>query len=308
MIRAVDLPRVRDEMSQFLSDFGTRIFGVRNESDLEEYVPEQSSGDYLAKMEIMRLAHAELYHVTEGMADLVESASRNVPDFSLQQEDLPSPFGLVYYARPIIVGEKSSTPTPIVAMSWGHWPGRNVGAGKSWPKGGVWVTIYSDADAMVQFGFSEVQRRKSLQMSPLVPMNHEIQVPFGEGGTIGSRFGDDGSLSTPDAVLRTTWLLMSQTISSVEDAHFDRAARRRYAREQKEPPPVRVIGLRNRSHASGDSESDREYHHQWIVRGHWRKQWYPSVNDHRPVWIAPHIKGPEGAPLLGGERVYSLKR
>jgi hypothetical protein len=44
------------------------------------------------------------------------------------------------------------------------------------------------------------------------------------------------------------------------------------------------------------------------VRGHWRQQWYPSIQDHRPVWIAPHRKGPEDAPMLGGEKVYQWSR
>jgi hypothetical protein len=54
--------------------------------------------------------------------------------------------------------------------------------------------------------------------------------------------------------------------------------------------------------------SERDYQHQWVVRGHWRQQWYPSRNVHRPIWITPHIKGPEGAPLLGGERVFHWKQ
>lgn len=52
----------------------------------------------------------------------------------------------------------------------------------------------------------------------------------------------------------------------------------------------------------------REYRHRWIVRGHWRNQYYPSRNDHRPIWIDPHLAGPEDKPLLGGERVNVLRR
>jgi hypothetical protein len=69
-----------------------------------------------------------------------------------------------------------------------------------------------------------------------------------------------------------------------------------------------VIELRRPKTSSGPGDGDREYHHQWIVRGHWRQQWHPKRQVHRPVWIAPHIKGPEGAPLIGGEKVYALKR
>jgi hypothetical protein len=69
--------------------------------------------------------------------------------------------------------------------------------------------------------------------------------------------------------------------------------------------PVRVINLRRRAASTIAGQSDREYHHQWIVRGHWRDQWYASRGVHRPVWIAPHVKGPEGAPMLGGEKVHA---
>lgn len=47
----------------------------------------------------------------------------------------------------------------------------------------------------------------------------------------------------------------------------------------------------------------REWRHRWVVRGHWRNHWYPSLKDHRPVWISPYLKGPADAPLLGGEKV-----
>jgi hypothetical protein len=43
-----------------------------------------------------------------------------------------------------------------------------------------------------------------------------------------------------------------------------------------------------------------------VVRGHWRNQWYPSLNARRPLWIAPYLKGPDDAPLLGGEKVTTL--
>jgi hypothetical protein len=101
---------------------------------------------------------------------------------------------------------------------------------------------------------------------------------------------------------------MAQTVVSVEDAQYDRAAKRRFQRQGCEPPRVRVITLRRLAGSAASHESDREYHHQWIVRGHWRQQWFPARQVHRPVWIAPHIKGPEGAPLLGGEKVYAWRR
>ena len=30
---------------------------------------------------------------------------------------------------------------------------------------------------------------------------------------------------------------------------------------------------------------------------------HPKLNDHRPKWIAPYLKGPSDAPLIGGDKV-----
>lgn len=36
---------------------------------------------------------------------------------------------------------------------------------------------------------------------------------------------------------------------------------------------------------------------QWWVSGHWRRQWCPGLKKHKPVYIAPYIKGPPDKPL-----------
>ena len=38
---------------------------------------------------------------------------------------------------------------------------------------------------------------------------------------------------------------------------------------------------------------------RWLVSGHLRNQWYQSLGRHKLIYIPPHIKGPEGAPLQG---------
>lgn len=40
-----------------------------------------------------------------------------------------------------------------------------------------------------------------------------------------------------------------------------------------------------------------QWKNRWIVRGHHRAQWYPSLNAHKLIWIAPHVKGPAEAPM-----------
>lgn len=126
---------------------------------------------------------------------------------------------------------------------------------------------------------------------------------------------DAGTTVALERTILATWLLMGQTLVRSERLVAPRPARRRIARADPHlDPTVRYIALRHaRAEPSErtDAEqrtSSREYRHRWIVRGHWRNQWYPSRNDHRPIWIDPHLAGPEDKPLLGGERVNVLRR
>jgi hypothetical protein len=126
---------------------------------------------------------------------------------------------------------------------------------------------------------------------------------------------DADAKTTLERTILATWLLMGQTLVRSEQLTAPRAARRRIAREDPHlDPTVRYIDLRRARTEPSDHTADedrvnaREYRHRWIVRGHWRNQFYPSRNDHRPIWIYPHLAGPEDKPLLGGERVNVLRR
>lgn len=134
------------------------------------------------------------------------------------------------------------------------------------------------------------------------------------------------------------WLLLGQTMVDVADDDLDRPARRR-AGKAKLPPKVSVIRLRRRETlgARPEGESLVQWTHRWIVRQHWR--WAPygprkhveHAHEYGPVVvergglvrrcvvggcenylgriiIAMHEKGPEDAPLIQSEKVYSLDR
>jgi hypothetical protein len=78
-------------------------------------------------------------------------------------------------------------------------------------------------------------------------------------------------------------------------------------------PKLRIVRLRReekerRDEALPDGRPLREYSHRWMVQGHWRNQWYPSMQDHRPKYIPPHIKGPKDKPLVVHDVAYSLDR
>jgi hypothetical protein len=242
-----------------------------------------------------RLAEVELFHVSNEMTDLAVAAARSIPDFKLMPEDVPVPSGLMVFGSPPGHTELAGEQIGIKAVCWSPSPGEpDVLAGSLyWDKAEVGPVIKRHAKV------------RDVSQEPKLIYAHGTEFTWAFGDNTGAR-PDQGTFLVEFApVLRATWLLMQQTVARVSDAHLDRAARRRMERRRAEPKPVRVIELRRAQQAGANSESDREYHHRWIVRGHWRQQWYPAREVHRPVWIAPHIKGPDDKPLLGGEKVYS---
>ena len=56
-------------------------------------------------------------------------------------------------------------------------------------------------------------------------------------------------------------------------------------------------------HASGSGESGRHIHVRTLVSGHWRNQPCGTRNtDRKTIWIEPHWRGPEEAPLTASSR------
>lgn len=57
-----------------------------------------------------------------------------------------------------------------------------------------------------------------------------------------------------------------------------------------------------------DPRKPIEYHHRWIVSGHFRNQPYgPGGALRRRQWIPPYIKGPAGAPLLNRTKILNIR-
>lgn len=123
--------------------------------------------------------------------------------------------------------------------------------------------------------------------------------------------------SNPTRILQALWILLGQTITHAEDAHIDRARRKRTGK-MGIPARVSVIQLRRTESRPAPGESLVEWSHRWGVRGHWAWRHCGPGHDYAQevepgrfmcrVWIAPYVKGPEGKPLIVTEKVYALHR
>lgn len=272
-----------------------------------------------------RLKAAQLFYVTEDMATLARTAGESLPDFHLDREDLPTPGGFVLFASPIgsyLVDDGDGLERVfITAVSWGATHAFDAG-----PEVGIWVTFWSPTHyprmARRLMATHRMRRdeaeRTARQARAEMSWDNETFLQFGPNTPVvapsGGHRGGDETIAPWIQTLRATWLLMTQPgITDVAAEHLPRQARRRAEREGYQAEPVQVVRLRAhpgaREQHGGDSGEGRGYTVRWMVRGHWRQQPYgPQRSKRRPTWINPHVKGPEGAPLHTGEKVYLVDR
>jgi hypothetical protein len=98
----------------------------------------------------------------------------------------------------------------------------------------------------------------------------------------------------------TAAMFLEQSIVVAHHAPIDRGARRR-CEKLGQSPTCHVVQLRpelEADRASSTGEHSVEWSHRWMVRGHWRRQFFPSRQTNAPVWIHPHVKGPDDKPFV----------
>lgn len=306
-IRALDLPEYRialaaserDRIEQRAWMWDTKPFETCWQSD-------GFDRGMIESQKRAAIESAELYYVAPSMAGLAEVASETMPLFDMSEEDFPSRSGLLLFGKPL----DSFTNLARSDDCRCGKPHITSYAGLMW-------TIATSSEGLpTALLFPIIDQHLSARMKggePRVGLPR-LYVYTAKGISLsgprehGHDHQNDSILGPMLRTLRSACMLMQQPLADVQTESPDRAAQKRMRRAGQEPKAIRVIELRRPKGATATGDSARDYQHQWIVRGHWRNHWHPKREVHRPVWIAPHVKGPEGAPLLGGEKVYALKR
>ena len=292
-IRAVDMPRLRHDLLAQL-----------NRGSCDPQLARSTLRNDMVR-EFGRLHRADLFFVSAPMTELAGEAARSLPDFQVQEQDLPSRCGFMFFEGALrdvaVTSDDGGQRDPVYACSWEVMEDQTA-------RVGVRACLYADAGAewraSSRLGASD-RILRDLMKSPLSTPRTDYFWTF--NGRKANEPTHPRDVSLAFEALRSVWLLMQQPLGEVAEAEFDHATVKRLRRARVKERPVRVITLR-RPRGATSSAAGQEWHHQWIVRGHWRNHWHPKRQVHRPIWIAPHVKGPEGAPMLGGEKVYALKQ
>lgn len=340
---AASVPALRRELADFYgSPRGARLYYAAIMADrqpLRPPGPPEEVAPLLTAAEATRLREGDLWYVDDDLCALLEAAHPSMPAFAPQPHDLPSRVGFAVFAEPIAnrairdehrmnelveqldstldeakrkdfreaMSRLDDTDARVVAVSWGPVDNPN------WSAGGVWMSFYTESAVHRELFDDPAVERRARAMLPTLIVDNEAAIAWRPEGTS----VDGYRLPGPDApettvswarlVFATFQLATQENMAETVQERTTRPERRRTQHAGLPERDVRVIRLRRGVTATRDAEEPadggRAWRHRWVVRGHWRNQWYPSLGDHRPKWIAPYLKGPTDAPLLGGEKV-----
>ena len=142
-----------------------------------------------------------------------------------------------------------------------------------------------------------------------------IAIWWSDGGAVEVIDRDVDDTFQDERIAFTKWvctaaMFIEQEILGIAPAVVDRAVRRRAERAQLNPS-CHVVTLRKelQDDRHQDTGNQVEWSHRWLVRGHWRRQFFPSRETHVPVWIHPHVKGPADKPFMEPKpTVYAVTR
>lgn len=245
------------------------------------------------------LLNATPYYWSSEICTTIASVAPGMPPWRLDPKTLPSHHGFCYFERllPYIGIDDQDQVEAISALLWNSTlippPGGGPGQLPA-----ISITTWAqaiDADRPMPF--------------------HYMDWIFGETpADAAGRFGP-GTIEGKTLVyqiLAAMLVFMDQRILMQTPQTAERATRRRLERaDWKHEPVVRAIELRRRETSSNQStdHASVDWSHRWLVSGHWRNQWYPSLNDHRPRWVLPYVKGPDDKPLKPPRaRIFAVVR
>jgi hypothetical protein len=300
----------------FLHDLRKKNRGSRAESIYSQAVETESA----------KLLEADPIYVEDEMMTVWEKAAEGFEPEPFEASDLLGPAGFVYLPRPMYLTDLYGKRCAWRAFAWGTSLLVTTDGKTHSSKPGISLSLYSHRDDADDYGnfhrdWEEGTMGEGLVRYPLtlLHLDHwaygdrpaelaaEITAEeYGRAGAVNAMAGFQETWRNIQSLFR----LMQQTITTPVEREAPRATRRRAKRQpDREIKPVTVIQLRRPKKPRQGEERDVDWTHRWLVGGHWRNQWYPTLGIHRQRYIAPYVKGPEDKELrIREKRAWELVR
>jgi hypothetical protein len=266
-----------------MKDKGTYPYRIQDGEDREE----NAEAD-LPQLEIGRLYRADPIYVDPEMHELIKVAAETFEPEPLLPSDLITPNGFVLFPEAFTVTDIKWRTVTWRAALWQTLTVHYVDG----PKQAILISLYSHTD---DHGHDEDLKHlqdfpTKLALLHIAPWNFNVELP------------KDDRAKMPLRQLQTFFRISQQHITVPESVQPSRATRRRAKKAKMPEKNVTVIRLRRAKTKPEHEGEPVAWSHRWVVRGHWRNQWFPSLNAHRQIYIHDFIKGPEDKPLLITER------
>ncbi len=323
-------PRDVVELRQHLIEFHAR-FGPLVRSLTEDAIP-QGGAEVMCGWLSTDLKKSALYWVAPEMCRLLDSVAPSIPPV---HPEPPVERGLVVFATPLAKagGTEFGSEADSAAIYWDTAP----------DDGSLGIVVFLDREPVLRMWTEKMPERaiparqevgacrlifSACQVWPLNEttvesdfIDRNIDRVNDDRAQGEQQYPPDDPSDPPLAPVEKTeflsvrrylaafWTLSQQRLAAVEDEPLDRATARRAARAGLPTDPVRVVRLREYSVEPEHDHHAVEWSHRWVVGGHWRQQPYgPGHSLRRATWIAPHVKGPAGRPLLVRDTVKAWVR
>jgi len=283
------------------------------------------------------LERAQPYLWGREMVDLLEANVNALEEWTLHKTDVHHPFGYIWFERPLQIFRDD--PEEIRAFCWepierggkrqaplfaggpglglGHRYNELVGSEE-----GYLVTAFTGYPAGTNQGLPSMNVATGSPRTPIFwPVNSTLSEFIGGikehyenpefrrqvqvvAGLPPLRHA--AQMTEFARIFAACTALINQKITRIAGAPADRPARRRAQAILKRPdvPLTRVVLLRQieyiRTGEASEPGEGVDWAYRWTVKGHWRKQWYPSENRHKSIYVHGYVKGPANRPFKPG--------
>lgn len=256
------------------------------------------------------LWRADTMYITTDMQHLIMQAAHDMPeDYTFDFHNLLCPIGFCLFEETMYGFDKANRKMAISGLSW-NWmesdPDKPTLVLHFW-------TPSDDTDDDFNNETLPILRERGYAISPMI-LSHIFIMYDNETVYPGKKAGSPQGSELVDAMI-TLFAAMNtiahQTIGEPIRMTPDRAVRKRVNKFFGMDRMITLITLRRKS-AKKEHDPNAPpvpWSRRWIVRGHWRKQWYPKTQRHDWKYIYEYVKGPEDMPLVVTERrVFNFRR
>lgn len=259
--------------------------------------------------------------VGDDAAAMMIAAAMTTPDEPLHPQEMISSSGVVFFAT---AQDFSKVPLnqqldqdgaarakrmfdhlSVRALSW--FP---TGPGSNGDLPGMMITLHTDGPDAQRYAEVDFPQPPT---SPLMP-SAVYQYLYNLASGFGHVGGDRNQYATIQPSVRTLMAFVRavsaiarspQTVESKAITESDKQKKLRTRKRLPAPRDIRVLALRHSEHGGYElaAATGRKVRAHWVC-GHWRNQWYPSLQEHRTIWIDGYVHGDADLGVVSGPKVY----